>query len=125
MEEHVDHLKHVCKTGQGVGGNGYRLAAGIIDGGYMETTAINTTKTHPLMLKFSKYPHLHAEIHACIKHGLHSCKGKDILVIRLKKDNNLALAKPCPCCQKFLKHVGIEYAYYSTDEGGIDWLKLS
>lgn len=70
-------------------------------------------KTHPKQAKHAKRVgleekiYLHAEMHAIIK-----CKDIDrahkILVTRIDKRGNTAMAKPCPVCESAIKEAGIK-----------------
>lgn len=42
-----------------------------------------------------------------------------MLVVRLKKDGTLAIAKPCQKCMNTLRSVGIKRVKYSTEDGNI------
>ena len=70
-------------------------------------------KLHP---KYQKWPgSIHAEVDAIIK-AKTDLKGMDIMVIRVNKQNQFRLAKPCKHCQMYLEHVGIRKVYYSISE---------
>lgn len=49
--------------------------------------------------------------------GLLTKKQFQVLNIRLNKQGNLMLSKPCPCCFRFLTFFGCEQFYYSTKNG--------
>lgn len=76
--------------------------------------------------KYKKFiESLHAEQHAIISvKNRKTLKGASILVIRLNKNNELRLAKPCEMCMGFIKHVGISKIYYSTNNGEIKLMKI-
>lgn len=73
----------------------------------------NYTKTHPLQAKYSKRVgeaekiYLHAEIAAIIRCRDLS-KAHKIFVVRVGKDGNYAMAKPCPGCMTAIKESGIK-----------------
>lgn len=108
---------------KGVGENKFRLGACVFNS-RTYVAAANMDKTHPLLKKFYKYPYLHAESHAIIKRGLDNCEGDSIMVVRLRKDNSLTMAKPCDNCIALIKHVGIRHVYYTNWEGVIEHLIL-
>jgi len=69
-------------------------------------------KLHP---KFQRYPFsVHAEVDAIIK-AKKDLKGSSILVIRLNKNNQFRLSKPCSKCMNYMDYVGIKNIYYSID----------
>ena len=57
---------------------------------------------------------LHAEIIAIINARI-DIKGASIIVVRLNKNNQFRLSKPCSKCMEYLKYVGIKKVYYSID----------
>lgn len=70
-------------------------------------------KLHP---KFQKWPgSIHAEVDSIIKAKV-NLKGKSILVIRVNRQDQLRMAKPCKWCMMYLVHVGIHKVYYSIDK---------
>ena len=116
----LDRAREAAQEAKGVGGrNGacYRLGAVVAFKGLLCSTGTNSYKTHPLLLKYHKYPYLHAEINAIIKWGTDNCKGAEIYVARVLQDGKTyALAKPCLPCLKIMKDVGIERVYYTTGD---------
>lgn len=84
----------------------------------------NSYKTHPLQAKFNVYRNFergrindyqHAEIN-CLSHilDLNINFGKvDLYVVRILKDDSIALAKPCRACQKMIEEMGIGNVYWS------------
>ncbi len=70
-------------------------------------------KLHP---RFQRWPgSIHAEVDAIIK-AKTDLKGMDMMVIRINKQNQFRLAKPCKHCRMYLEHVGIRRVYYSISE---------
>lgn len=115
-----------AKLSPGIGSNkNYRLGACLFDK-KKRILAIenNSYKTHPLVLKFSNYPFLHAEMSCLIHNGLDNSRNCDIMVVRLRKDNSLAMALPCPDCEDALKQSGIRRVYYTTNQSELQWLNL-
>lgn len=67
-------------------------------------------KFHP---KFQRFPFsVHAEVDSIIN-AKKDLKGLSILVIRINKNNQFRLSKPCNDCMKYLNYVGIKKIYYS------------
>lgn len=126
------HLtRQVALAGEGVGrSNNNRLAACLFDRKHrvLECRA-NTYKTHPLTQLFGDrhqsvvaYPHLHAEMHVCISHGLSHCEGLNLLVLRVLRNGQLSMARPCDICTKLIQHTGIRRVYYSDWDGQLERL---
>lgn len=66
--------------------------------------------------KFQRYSGtVHAEVDAIIK-AKTDLKNSSILIIRINRNNQLRLAKPCKWCQMYLEYVGIRKVYYSIDK---------
>jgi deoxycytidylate deaminase len=71
---------------------------------------------HP---KFTRWRgSVHAEID-CIMRAKRDISGHSILVIRLMKNGELGMAKPCKHCLSYLDHVKIKNTYYSDSKGEI------
>lgn len=70
-------------------------------------------KLHP---KFQKWKYsIHAEVD-CILKARTDLSGATIYVIRLGKNGQFLLSRPCSHCLSYLKHVGIKKVYYSTNK---------
>lgn len=77
----------------------------------------NILKTHPLLVKYTNFPFLHAESSCIIHHGMDNCYGCDLYITRVKKNGTMTMAKPCDICQALMMEVGIKNFYY-TDWSG-------
>lgn len=77
----------------------------------------NIQKTHPKCLLFSKWPWLHAESNAIISLGLDRCYSNVLYVLRIMKNDHIALSKPCKSCEKLIEFVGIKHVFYTTYDG--------
>lgn len=81
----------------------------------------NSLKTHPKQYHFSKREtkqHIHAEMAAIINalsNSNNNLEGASIYVARVLKNNQPALAKPCPVCQKAIEFYGIKRVFYTED----------
>jgi tRNA(Arg) A34 adenosine deaminase TadA len=65
---------------------------------------------HP---KFRRYStSLHAEV-ITVLNAKSDLKGSSIIVVRINKQEELRLAKPCDVCMTYLKYVGIKKVFYS------------
>lgn len=70
-------------------------------------------KLHP---KFQRFRYsVHAEVDAIIK-AKKDLKGTSILVIRLNKNNQFKLSKPCANCMNYIEYVGIKKIFYSDSK---------
>ena len=87
----------------------------------------NSMKTSPLQKKYNmcrfseETPHmLHSEI-TCLKSLIGrkdiDFKNVSLYIYRSTKDNEPALARPCPSCMKLITELGIRNIYY-TNNGG-------
>jgi len=121
-ERIVSKAMEVALKGVGTGTRRcYRVGAVLFNRRGILRAKSNSYKTHPLVLKYSKYPYLHAEAHCLVSHGLDNCEGLDMCVVRLHKDDRtLSMAKPCDCCSSLLKYAGINKVYYSNWTGIIE-----
>ena len=111
----------VALAAPGVGGkkhNNFRLGAIIVDKQKRVVSArFNSLKTHPKLIKYFQWPYCHAEAHAIVSLGLDNCINKSLYVVRIYRNNHLALAKPCNSCLALIKAVGIVKVFYSTHDG--------
>lgn len=106
----------VALAGPGVGSNkNYRLGCVVAKRKRVVSAGFNSYKTHPVLIKYTAYPYLHAEQAALISYGLDSCKGMDIYVIRITKANQIAIAKPCDICLNIISTCGINTIRYTTN----------
>jgi tRNA(Arg) A34 adenosine deaminase TadA len=104
----------------GVGGknsNRFRIGAAIVHKKSILMVRHNSYKTHPLLVKYFKWPYCHAEAYAIVSLGLDNCFNKTLYVVRVYRNNEIALAKPCSGCLDIAKFVGIKNIYYTTVEG--------
>lgn len=102
----------------------YRLGAVITSGNYVVARGRNRPKSHPMQLKYEKYRgrtgirnHVHAEVDALIRSGYEDLTGCEIFVYRETKAGHLANSKPCPACMQAIKDSGIQYIYFTSEDG--------
>ena len=90
----------------------------------------NKLKTHPKQAEYDRYRDfnnirsdpknmhsLHAEI-AClsmIKEQNVNFRDIELNIIRLRRDRDYGLARPCAACMNFIMNKGIRKIYYSTN----------
>lgn len=97
-----------------------RVGAVIFKGSRIISTGFNDKRnSERLPNQFRKYiDSLCAEKRA-ILNARRNLKGCSMLVVRIRKNGELALAKPCKSCQGFIDHVGIRKVYFSNNKGEI------
>lgn len=115
MNKLFNLLKNLALTSSGK----HRVAAAVLDSkGTILSTGVNSyIKTHPIQAHYAKKAGcsekqwLHAEISALvkIKHG----KPTKIVVIRINRQGELRLAKPCDICMLAIKQAGIDSIEFS------------
>lgn len=66
-----------------------------------------------------RFPRAHAEARLIRKLGVDA---EFVLVIRLNKHGELAMAKPCSSCQLFLNRSNVKTIYYTNSVGAIERL---
>ena len=91
------------------------------------STGCNSQRTSPLQKKYNQYRFTVDTNHSC--HAEISClkpligrkgidfKNIDLYIYRAYKNNEPALARPCPSCMKLISELGIKHIYY-TNSGG-------
>lgn len=98
----------------------YKLGAVLFDKrGRIINAKGNSRKTHPILLKYSPYPYLHAESNCIVSHGTDNCSGLNLLVCRVTPGAHLTMSYPCSACLALIREVGISKVYYSDWEGNI------
>lgn len=96
----------------------YQVGAVIVAKNRVLATGFNhQTKTHPMIRSVDPHKTLHAEIHALIRCGRGCLTGATVIVYRETRSGTMAMAKPCPACQKLLKDHGVSSMVYSTPNG--------
>lgn len=107
----------------------FRLGAVLAKKNRVISTGYNDMgKTHTLMQRYNTdktwAPGLHAEVHACIGVPPVDMSFADLYVVRILKDGNVAIAKPCKICHRFLTAVGIRRVYYSMGSGAWEEMEI-
>ena len=103
-------------------GRQYHLAAILRRNGKVIRIGENTSKTHPRFKR--KYPdgtwasHMHAEMNVL----RFAQPGDELEVMRFKKCNGFAMAKPCRWCMKYILELGIKKVKYTTSTG--EWKEI-
>ena len=70
-------------------------------------------------LGFKSYSKLHSEVDAFRKAKgiIEKNENFEVINIRLNKDNLIKGSKPCKCCYAFLKHLGCQRVWFTTNIG--------
>lgn len=50
--------------------------------------------------------------------------GSRVWSLRFTKTGRLAMAKPCPSCEEFMRRAGVRVVYFSNRDGEIEVMKL-
>lgn len=110
-----------AKEVPGVGG--IRLAAVVFHHRDVLAVGVNSLKTHPLQKKFSlsNFCFLHAEIAALVELRKKFPSAMEfpyqMAVVRLTKDGQLVMAKPCKFCQRAVRFYSLKKVWYSDSNG--------
>ena len=93
----------------------------------LQKIGINNSKTHPENLKYKYYSKtgddirdmvgIHSELSAILKYGEEDCSDCVFVNIRIDKNGNLTMSKPCAGCQDLLKQIGYKKVFYSNEKG--------
>jgi deoxycytidylate deaminase len=59
----------------------------------------------------------HAELSAVIRYGEEDLSDCEMLVVRIDKDNNPTLSRPCPNCARVVGGLNIKKVFYSDSDG--------
>jgi deoxycytidylate deaminase len=94
----------------------------LIKSGKIEKIGVNKRRTHP---EISKHPYheghvgIHAELDCILKINKEDLSDYEMLVLRVDKNNNLAMSKPCSGCQSLLNQFNIKEIWYSDKNSNI------
>ena len=111
--------KAVAMSGNGVGtkGSKFRLGAVLVEKNSIISVGHNSYKTHPIMANRTEWPFLHAEQHAIIRRGLDNCDNLNMYVVRVLKNNDMAVSYPCDVCRELISNIGIKNVFYINELG--------
>ena len=110
--------KAVAMSGNGVGTKGkFRLGAVLVEKNSVISVGHNSYKTHPIMASRTEWPFLHAEQHAIVRNGLDNCDNLDLYVVRVLKNNDMAVSYPCDVCRELISNIGIKNVFYINELG--------
>lgn len=98
----------------------------------LQKIGINVDKTHPENLKYKYYGKcgidirnrvgIHSELSAIMKYGKEDCSDCIFINVRIDKNGNQTMAKPCRGCQDLLRQIGYKKVFYTNEKGEfIEW----
>jgi tRNA(Arg) A34 adenosine deaminase TadA len=67
---------------------------------------------------------LHAEIGTVLGLDRSVTRGSSVYVVRLNKNKEYKLSKPCEMCCSVLRHCGVSRVFYSTNEQSLECMRL-
>jgi len=110
--------RSVAMVSKGIGKRkNFRHGAVIVNKNKILSVGHNSYKTHPIMAKYTIFPHLHAEQSAIINLGLFNCAGTDLYVVRINRQNDFMMSKPCIVCKRLIDEITIRNVYYTDRQG--------
>ncbi len=88
----------------------------ILKGSKVLSIGMNSAKTHPRTLKYNYHcqPNTHSELSALLKLGREDCSDLTFVNVRLTKDNEIGISKPCRGCMDMLNQVGFKSIIYTV-----------
>jgi len=120
---HLEAAKAVALASEGTGKrNSFRVGAVLFKGKTIYAAKHNSYKTHPILARYTRFPHLHAESHCILSHGIDRCHALDLLCVRVNIHNAFSMAKPCKTCTRLMADVGIRRVYYTDWDGEVQML---
>lgn len=109
------------------GGKSFVGAVTLDHKGRIISIKTNSYKTHPRMVELSrsvrwgyKKIFLHAEVAALINSPI---PAHTIIIARITRDGELALAKPCPICQLAIREAKVKRTFFTNEKGELVLLK--
>ena len=94
----------------------------LIKSNKIEKIGINKRRTHP---EISKHPYheghvgIHAELDCLLKIDKEDLSSYKMLVLRIDRNENLTMSKPCSGCQSVLSQFNLKEIWYSDRNGNI------
>ena len=102
----------------------------ILDRNRIISIGMNSTKTHPMNLKYnyvnknkesiSNIVGTHAELNAVIKLGEEDCSRLTLVNTRINRNNLLDNSAPCSGCSDMIRQLSFKNVYYSNIKGNFD-----
>ncbi len=89
----------------------HRHAAVVYRGGAVVSTGTN-------------HDEVHAEVQALRKLWPDHRRGTTVVSIRMTRGGRIAMAKPCPMCESYMKEWGVKKVIYSNAMGQMETMRL-
>jgi len=107
----------------------------ILDRNRIISIGMNSTKTHPLNLKYnyinknkekiSDIVGTHSELNAVIKLGEEDCSKLTLINTRINRNNMLDYSAPCSGCSDMIKQLNFKNVYFSNAQSKFDKINLT
>jgi deoxycytidylate deaminase len=107
----------------------------ILDRNRIISIGMNSTKTHPMNLKYnyinknkekiSDIVGTHSELNAVIKLGEEDCSKLTLVNTRINRNNLLDHSAPCNGCSDMIHQLNFKNVYFSNIKGAFDKLNLT
>jgi len=107
----------------------------ILDRNRIISIGMNSTKTHPLNLKYnyvnkdnksiSDIVGTHSELNAVIRLGEEDCSRLTLINTRINRNNVLDYSAPCSGCSDMIKQLNFKNVYFSNVQGKFDKINLT
>lgn len=129
---HKRHMQYAIRRANQAPMQKFRLGCVIANGGSVISSGVNNmAKTHPRAIDYD-YPFVHAELDAMIGVDDEELRGSYAYVARkrigvggAKNDpSGIGMAKPCSYCIAQMRKHGLKGVFYTTYNGGVDYLDL-
>jgi len=119
MNRYMQAAQAVALSSEGVGKSKFRVGAVLVHRRQGIIAArCNSYKTHPALLRFTKWPHLHAEAAVILAAGFEAARDSTIYVARIGRNGDLAMARPCEeICIPLMRETGVRRAFFTTSNG--------
>jgi deoxycytidylate deaminase len=107
----------------------------ILDRNRIISIGMNSTKTHPLNLKYnyvnkdnksiSDIVGTHSELNAVIRLGEEDCSRLTLINTRINRNNMLDYSAPCSGCSDMIKQLNFKNVYFSNVQGKFEKINLT
>lgn len=98
----------------------FRHGAVVVNKGRLTARGFNQLKTNPKLYRKYGYFSIHAECASLLR----ASSGDTLIVVRIRKNGNLTMSKPCEKCVKFAKDFGIKRIIYSDWDSTMTEIKI-
>jgi deoxycytidylate deaminase len=106
----------------------------IIKKNRIQKIGINNDKTHPANLKYNyvgkegkdirSMVGVHSELSAILKYGREDCSDCVFVNVRINRNGNPTIAKPCKGCQDLLIQIGFKKVFFTNEKGVFEEWKI-